>query len=123
MACRAQNWLTRFGKVAEMFEIKELGEIIATRKFYLLGNKDREIIVHIGKPNQFPDFPDYYCPFQIMRTGSEKIRYAAGVDAIQALQLAMVMIGAILYTSKEAKSGQLRWLTDENDTLGFPVPE
>jgi hypothetical protein len=42
-----------------------------------------------------------------------------GVDAIQALWLAMIVIGASLYTTAEYKSGRLRWFDDD---LGFPAP-
>jgi hypothetical protein len=97
-------------------------EIIARRTLYLVDNKDKEIVVIIGKPNQFPDHQDYYCPYKITGLGDEKVRYAGGIDAIQAIQLAMVMIGAQLYTSNEAKTGHLRWEGDEEGNLGFPAP-
>ena len=48
--------------------------------------------------------------------------YAGGMDAVQAIQLAMDMIGVRLYTSSKAKAGKLRWLSDDDTDLGFPVP-
>jgi hypothetical protein len=48
------------------------------------------------------------------------VRYAAGIDTVQALELALKMIGVDLYTSKEA---QVKELTRQGgDDLGFPVP-
>jgi len=103
-------------------EIKDIGEVIATRTLQLVENKKGGITVQIGKPKQFPNKSDYYCPYRIIGIGDEKIRYAAGIDAVQAIQLAMVKIGAEIYTSTEAKSGRLRWDGDEKGDLGFPAP-
>jgi hypothetical protein len=104
-----------------MIVIKNIEEVIATRSI-LVKDKEKKITIIIGKPKQFPDTPDYYCPYQILGIGDEKIRYAAGIDAVQAIQLAMVMIGSDLYTLKEATTGQLRWKGDEKGDLGFPAP-
>jgi hypothetical protein len=84
----------------------------------------RKITVVIGKPEMFPDGVNFYCPYQVVGIGNERVRYAGGVDAVQALQLAMQMIGAELYTSPEAQSKQISW--DGGGVagdLGFPVPD
>lgn len=101
-------------------EILNLGEVIATRNLYLIGSSSK-IEIKIGKPARFSDAFDYYCPYQIIGIGTEKIKYAGGIDAVQALWLALHKIGAELYTSREAKTGLLRWEGDENGILGFPV--
>ena len=68
--------------------LDNIGEIIALRELYVEGQEpEREIQVLIGKPQPFPDSGGYYCPFQIVGVGPENIKYAAGVDAIQSLQL------------------------------------
>jgi len=100
----------------------EIKEIIATRILYLSENKEKKVLIIIGKPEQFPDHSDYYCPYKISGIGDEKVRYAGGIDAVQAVQLVMVMIGGELYSSIEAKTGQLRWEGDEEGDLGFPAP-
>jgi hypothetical protein len=46
---------------------------------------------------------------------------AAGEDAMQALELAMKMIGTLIYTSDHHESGHLRWL-EAGQGYGFPVP-
>jgi hypothetical protein len=64
---------------------------------------------------------DYFCPFQITGTGSEQVRYGAGVDAFQAVWLTLKMIGALLYSSPEGKKGDLSWFGQSD--LGFPAPD
>jgi len=100
-------------------QLKDVGVQVATRELQASG---RKITVVIGKPEMFPDGVNFYCPYQIVGIGNERVRYAGGVDAVQALQLAMQMIGAELYTSREAQSRQLSWI-DDTGNLGFPVPD
>ena len=103
-------------------DLTNVGEVIATRRLHLLDDETREIFVLIGKPRQFPDSSDYYCPFQVTGIGSGKVKYAGGVDAIQAIQLAMGMIAAELDALNNANRGRLRWEGDERGGLGFPLP-
>jgi hypothetical protein len=49
-----------------------------------------------------------------------KVDTAIGVDAIQALQLAMVMIGAELEALSKRIDGKLTW-EGSNDDFGFPT--
>lgn len=103
-------------------ELDSVGIAIATRDLDLA--KGKKVIITIGKPEEFPDGGGgFYCPHQITGIGNERVRYAGGVDAVQALQLALIMIGAILYTSKEAKSRTLSWIGGQNGDLGFPLPD
>lgn len=100
--------------------LSNVGTVIATRTFYLAGETTREIQVWIGKPCSFPDGRDSYCPYQIRGLGDAKVRYAAGIDAVQALQLAMLMIASDLGSLNESCGGMLRWAGDETGNLGFP---
>jgi Domain of unknown function (DUF6968) len=102
-------------------KIDNIGMIIANRDLVLADGK--EVIVKIGKPEKFPDSEDYYCPYQIIGIGNERVRYAGGIDSIQALLLALKMIGTDLYMSNEAKTGILSWKGGEKGNLGFPVPD
>jgi Domain of unknown function (DUF6968) len=98
-------------------EINDLGDVIAVRELFLVENR-RPVFVKLGKPRQFPDSSDYYVPFQITGAGSEKIRYAGGVDAIQALQLVMKMIG--IYLDKiNRNEGGLKWEGGGANDFGF----
>ncbi len=100
-------------------KIEKIEEIIATRDLYLANDNSRRIVVEVGKPVQFPDSNDYYCPYKIVGLGRETVKYAGGIDAIQAIQLAMSMIEADLCCSTEAREGLLRWVGNEDGELGF----
>lgn len=100
-------------------ELKNVGIPIAKRELELEGAT--KVTVTIGKPEKFPGNDDYYCPYQIAGLGDGKVRYAGGIDGVQALLLTLEMIGADLYTSAEAQHGKLTW-SDER-ALGFPVPD
>lgn len=102
-------------------KINKIETIIATRELAL--GDDKKVVIIIGKPEKFPDYEDYYCPYQIVGIGNENIRYAGGIDGVQALLLALNMIGADLYTSNEFKAGILSWKSGEKDNIGFPVPD
>jgi hypothetical protein len=77
----------------------------------------RPVIVELARPVPHPN-GDFACPFRIEGLGEAKTRYAAGIDEIQSLLLALRMIGAILYTSIEHQDGRLKWL-DDDGSLGF----
>lgn len=103
--------------------LDNVGEVIAVRHLRLMeeGEPKRSIQVIAGKPRRADDSNGWYCPFQIVGIGGEEIKYAAGVDAMQALQLVMVIIGATLEYYNQQSGGGLRWEGDEAGGLGFPV--
>ena len=103
--------------------LDDLGEIIAVRDLYIAeeGKADRKIQVSVGKPQSFADAGGYYCPFQIIGVGGEEIKYAAGVDAMQSLQLVMVIIGATLQHLNGEAGARLRWEGSGEGDLGFPT--
>ena len=75
-----------------------LGEVIATREFSLSdengGAANASIL--IGKPQPSPDSSGYQCHFLIKGLGDGQIQIARGFDALQALQSALILAGAIL---------------------------
>jgi hypothetical protein len=85
------------------------------------GNQKVEVL--IGKPEPCPDGIDWYCPYQTIGRGSGEVRYGIGVDMVQALILALSMIGAELYCSDEYRDGRLIWDCGRNGDLGFPVTD
>jgi hypothetical protein len=102
-------------------KLNDVGAVIATRELSLLAGK--KVTVLIGKPEKFSGAEDYYCPYQILGLGSERVRYAGGIDAVQALELTLKMIGTDLYTSQEAQGNELSWNGGQKSgDLGFPVP-
>ena len=99
-------------------DLMSVGDVFATRTLSLSGKDVVSII--IGKPQPFPDGNGYYCPYQILGLGNQKVRYAGGEDTVQALFLTLTKIGTILYTSTESKAGLLTWSGSRD--LGLPVP-
>lgn len=95
---------------------------IAVRNYSLVENGQRsDVTVRIFKPEPYPDESTYRCRFRIEWPSETKELYACGVDAIQALLLALQMLGATIYTSQEVKEGRLVWL-ELGGGFGLPVP-
>ena len=65
---------------------------------------------------------DWRCSYEIGWPSGARRKQANGVDAIQALHLALQRIGTDLYTSNEHAEGRLRWETPGGG-YGFPVPK
>ena len=101
----------------------ELGEVIPIRQLEFVQEDGTKqiVLVKLGKAQQFPDSADYYAPFQITGLGSETILCAGGIDAVQAIQEAMLVIGAELLALSERSHGSLKWEGDEEGRLGFPI--
>jgi hypothetical protein len=74
-----------------------------------------EVKVRFGKPIADPK-GDWACPFQITGIGSEEILKIYGIDAVQALQLAMFSAGADL--ERLQKDVKISFLDDAD--LGLP---
>ena len=68
-----------------------LGTVIAERRLRITGRPEADVRARLGQPLPLPDDPqdDYYCPYQITGLGDGKVRYAVGVDGLQALELAI----------------------------------
>jgi hypothetical protein len=103
-------------------KLDSVGDVIAVRRFSLANEPTRAIVVKMGKPQPLPKAlgDDHFCPIQITGAGSENVKYAAGVDAFQSIELALKQIGALLAALNREHEGQLRWECDEHGDLGFP---
>lgn len=101
----------------------EVGRVIAVRTYRVLGGPttERNVVVSIGEPRESEGM--YTCPFLIEGLeGGEHRMYAAGIDAVHALQLAQVAISSYLTTSREYREARLYWLERENPKgLGLPT--
>jgi hypothetical protein len=103
-------------------KLTDVGQVIASR---LIRDESTAItyLVKIGVPQRFSDSQDFYCPFQIASGRNiEKVSYTAGIDSVQALQLAMKAVGGTLARMNRECDGHLRWDGDEDGDLGFPIP-
>jgi hypothetical protein len=89
---------------------------------FLANDQTRKIVVKMGKPQPLPEAlgDDCFCPIQIIGIGSEKVKYAGGVDAFQSIELALKLIAIELEVLNKEHGGQLRWECDKHGKLGFP---
>jgi len=101
-----------------------LEEIIAQRELTWLraDGSNTKVSVLLGKPVRVADSSNCECPYQITGIGSHKVRRACGVDAFQAIELALLMIGADLEALRKSLDGTLHWEGDDTGGLGFPIP-
>ena len=99
----------------------QLGNVIAERhlKFSPDSSAPRNVRVLVGAPLQSPGMTAWYCPFQIIGLGSEEVHTAYGADSVQALQLALRLIGATLH-SRVHHPRHLSWFDNEPGDHGFP---
>ena len=105
-----------------MNRVADLGPVIAERTLTLKPGKT--VAVRLGLPYTPDEFPkESWCPYQITGLGSGKIRYVVGIDAFQALWLALQTIGVTLYASEEYKTGRLHFFENDDPDLCFPVTE
>jgi hypothetical protein len=98
-----------------------LGTVIVEKPLFLDG--EGKVTVRIGAPLVSDDGRESACPYRIEGLGAGKLRYAVGIDRLQALRLALETIGADLYASEEYKAGRLKAFAvgDDHGDLGFPV--
>jgi hypothetical protein len=91
-------------------KLEKVGEIIAERKLKLVrdGFDGETVVVALGRPQLIRDHSDFYgCPYQIKRSDSQKLMTICGIDAFQALPLAINAIGVELEVIRRDSGGQL----------------
>lgn len=99
-------------------ELESIGTVIAERTYQRDGGGD--VIVRVGMPVLFPEGGNHYCPFEIEGLYAHSmISRAGGVDAIQALVLALQKIRIIL----EHSEIPVRWLDDGVDLIMCALPD
>ncbi|WP_205304486.1 DUF2283 domain-containing protein [Nonomuraea montanisoli] len=82
---------------------------IARRTLTLRTEPPSEVTVSVGVPVEEPT-GDWSCPYRIDGlAGWEHERKVTGVDALEAVDLALAMVRAALAGSHEAKEGLLSW--------------
>jgi hypothetical protein len=94
--------------------------LVATRVLTVVGpSGDIEVPVRIFAPEELVE-RSWGCRYEIDWPDRRKTMTAYGVDSVQALELALRMIGAELYSSRYHDAGQLVF-ERENGGYGFPV--
>src|SRR5260370_56237 len=101
--------------------IDDIGQVIAERilKRSVNGKDPKEVIIRLGRPQPFLEDSGFYSPFGGVGLGEPKIRYAAGADAFQSLQLVLRMISVLLHYYRHEPSVEMFFL-EPGDDLGFP---
>jgi hypothetical protein len=93
--------------------------LIATRVLRLSRpNGDVEVLIRVFAPEQRSDH--WVCRIEVGWPDGPLTMEAGGVDAVQALQIAMQLIGSQLYASDHHASGRLVW-QEPGKGYGFPV--
>ena len=94
--------------------------VIASRSLKLTGGEgDVEIPIRIFAPKQ--DGAAWSCRYEIDWPEGKQTMTSWGANSVQALTLALTMIGADIYSSSYHKSGKLM-LDEPGKGYGFPVP-
>jgi hypothetical protein len=100
--------------------VDQVGEVIAIRQLFVSGNPDHRIVVKMGKPTLWEAGPDYVCCIQITGIADEKVKYAVGVDAFQAIELATKLIAIELRAIRDQFEVRFaRWEGDDDGCGGF----
>jgi len=102
-------------------KLTHVGEVIATRRLRFDDDPKREARVLIGKPIQFSDSTDYYCPYQIVGVGTQKVGRAGGFDGVQAIEEAIRILPVEL-TALLKENPTLRWEDAPLGNFGFREP-
>ena len=92
-----------------------MDSIFAERRLEL--SDGGEVIVRFFRPE--PRDVDYCCDYQIIWPDRDRRFHGYGIDAVQALILAMQNAHADLLSSPEGKGGRLLWLRERD--LGLPL--
>ena len=89
----------------------QMTEVIAVRRFWWEHESGPQLLVTIGKPTQSPNAEgEFYCPIKTSGFGNdERIETIFGVDAFQALELAIRYVGHRLSAVDHESGGRLRW--------------
>jgi hypothetical protein len=96
---------------------KRIANPIAVRRYGVAGEPGREVVLTIGKPRPDPKRPERWaCTVLLEGLPDERRRRGRGVDAVQALQDAM------MYARHELDrcAIPLTWLEGEADDFGLP---
>lgn len=80
-----------------------------------------DIAVEVQVESPIQGAEDWSCAYRIAWPNAARNGFGHGVDAVQAMLLALHAIGTDIYTSDYHRSGRLRW-EQAGQGYGFPVP-
>ena len=79
---------------------------------------DTEVLIRVFKPEESDG--NWVCRYEIDWPSQKQSGFAAGIDSIQALLLALQKVGVDIYTSSYHETGSLKWF-EPTRGYGFPV--
>jgi hypothetical protein len=95
--------------------------MIASRSLKLRdGANEKNVDVHVFAPERHEDGA-WSCRYEIGWPEGKKTKCGWGVDSVQAIYLALQLIGTDIYMSSHHESGDLRF-AEPGKGYGFPVP-
>jgi hypothetical protein len=100
-----------------------MNSVIATRSYRFVDASGREnpVTIEIGMPSSFPDDTGYRCPVRVVGLGDGVVREIGGIDALQALLLALQFLNTTLPAFAREAGGRMVWEDDSGD-LGWIAP-
>ena len=101
-----------------MSTLSTKGPLIAERILVCTENPKHKVAVRLARPELNAKTNDYECSYKITGKGVNLTRTIAGLDGFQALQLALLMIGAEIGRIEKTLGIHLRFGDLENS--GFP---
>ena len=98
-----------------MWRPTTLGEVIAERSFVLTknGRKNGTVRVRFGRPVRGPDTDrrePWWCPFDVRGLGLDGLHPVAGIDALQAIVLALDFVTRVLPEQAARRGLRVEWL-------------
>jgi len=93
---------------------RKLGVVIAVRQLHGEGRQPKVVTVKLGMPRRSKE-RDWECPFSITGLGIRGIQYGRGVDAIQALCMALEGVRVLL----ERSGARFSWSAGQAGDAGF----
>jgi hypothetical protein len=90
-------------------------EVIAVRRLSWEDEPTREVLVSIGRPVETPGVQgEFYCPIRTTGLGNDEIvTEVFGIDALQAMELALRYIRSRLININAKNGNRLRWLDEQ----------
>lgn len=100
-----------------------MNSVIARRSYRFIdaSGRERPVTIEIGSPNPFPDDTGYRCPVRVDGLGDGVVREIGGIDALQALLLALRFLNTTLPAFAQEAGGRLVW-EDDSEDLGLIAP-
>lgn len=90
----------------------KLNEVVATRILEVVnehGQPVETVNVSLGRPQQEPDAIEWGCAYQIDGLGYDRPYRTLGIDGLQAMAGALLVIGGSLQGEDEVQAGRVRW--------------